>query len=382
MELIVRETKNGTFNIQNFGRSIGGECGDRPFRMIVQKSDGTEIARFENLYANDLGIGSDAQDYQRDRYSRSNFFVWSSDGRRLEGGSAKATRILSRPSDGIQSTLLTPAAPITSIRRSAVGGQRSDWPTWELPNDEQTQLALKGITPFIQFIHPSVVEQVVANNSRISHLIEQMAAQGIQIDRYFWDRSPCLFPGIRRFKGQSDDKYKRKVVPPTDRSSYRAVYIDDNSYPKELWSYVCRGAKFQKKNPDGYEFAHFFIHKADSEIDIHLELLGADKYESEIGGFFTSCAGSAYIPKSLARVTDLNLKARKLIQQKCVEIYGGVCNVLPPGVELNRGSDDWKTSDFQWARFTGENGKERVKDFLRFREAELERLVLALAQVG
>lgn len=382
MELIVKETKNGTFNIQNFGRSIGGERGDRPFRMIVQTNDGTEIARFENLYANDLGIGSDTQDYQRDRYSRSNFFVWSSDKQRLEGGSAKANRILAQSPGHASAVSLMQPAQAASVRRAAVSDQRRDWPTWDLPNDEQTHEALKGITPFIQFIHPSVVEQVVGNNSRISHLVEQMATQGIQIDRYFWDRSPCLFPGIRRFKGQSDDKYKRKVIPPAERSSYRAVYIDDNSYPKELWSYVCRGSKFQKKNPDGYEFAHFFIHKADSEIDIHLELLGADKYDSEISGFFTSCAGSAYIPKSLARVTDLNLKARKLIQQKCKEIYGDICNVLPPGVELKRETDDWKTSDFQWAQFTGENAKDRVQDFLRFRETELERLVLALAKVG
>ncbi|AZZ37456.1 hypothetical protein CIK05_11850 [Bdellovibrio sp. qaytius] len=375
-ELIVKESRNGTFNISNFGCTIGGERGDQPFRMIVQKNDGTEIARFENLLAIDLGVKTLGIDYQRDRYSISKFFSWSVDGQHLEGKSANARALLTNLPRKQQPVNLT------SVKRTQMATSKTDWPTWDQPDDKQMHEALKGITPFIQFIHPNVIEQVVAHNSKIANLVTQMADQGIPVDRYFWDQSPCLFPGIRRFVGQSDDIYKRKVVPASGRAEFQAIYIDDNSYPKELWSYICRGTKFQKKNPEGYEFAHFFIHKAESEIGIQHELLGAEKYNSTISGFFTSAAGSAYIPKSLARVTDLNLKARKLIQLKCVEIYGSVCKVLPPGVELKIESDDWKTADFEWAKFTGESVDSRVQDFLRFRESELERLVLSMAKAG
>jgi hypothetical protein len=179
---------------------------------------------------------------------------------------------------------------------------------------------------------------------------------------------------VRRFIGKTDSDFKKKIVPLEHRSRKQAVYLDDNSYAKQLWSHVFQGRKFSNRGPNGYELAHLFHHKDFSDTDAHLELLGLEKLSGPVSGFFTSIAGSVFIPTSLARVTDLNLQARKLIQSYAVHLYRDVCNPLPPGVSLNATTTDWNFREFRWAKPVGitENLDKNLELFANFRREEFE----------
>ncbi|MBK7892132.1 MAG: hypothetical protein IPJ84_15215 [Bdellovibrionales bacterium] len=225
-------------------------------------------------------------------------------------------------------------------------------------------------------IDPRVVESIVRNNTLIQPFVESMREDGIRMDAYVWDNSPCLFPGIRRAVGGTDADLKKKVVPRHLRAEKQAIYIDDNSYAKQLWAFLLTNGNFANHGPIGYELAHLFHHKSDSDTDTSDEIDGLENREDPISGFFTAATSCAFIPKSLARVTDLNLSARRLIQRRVYELYQGACNPLPPGCSLKSDPADWHTSEFEWAPAVGysESGT-ALNALLKFRFDELQRLV-------
>lgn len=263
-----------------------------------------------------------------------------------------------------------------SVPRRARGHERIAWPVWDVPADQLVKKMLMEITPFIRMIDPRVVDAIVRHNAEIQPFIESMRADGIRTEAYVWDGSPCLFPGIRRAVGGTDADLKKKIVPRHLRADKQAIYIDDNSYAKHLWAFLLTNRNFANQGPVGYELAHLFHHKSDSDTDTSDEIDGIENREDPISGFFTAATSCAFIPKSLARVTDLNLSARRLIQRRVYELYQGACNPLPPGCSLKSDPADWHTSEFEWAPAVGysESGT-ALNALLKFRFDELQRLV-------
>jgi hypothetical protein len=85
-----------------------------------------------------------------------------------------------------------------------------------------------------------------------------------------------------------------------------ALKLDDNDYPKHVWSFIFRGKPFQKHGPSGYSLAHLVDHKnyknrGQEEI--------TNNYSDEITdltlfGLYTSVTNTVYMPNGLIRPTD------------------------------------------------------------------------------
>ncbi len=84
--------------------------------------------------------------------------------------------------------------------------------------------------------------------------------RGIDPSRYLWYRSPCAFPGVRRYSEGTEIAQYRRRRPLTEPFS-DALAVDDNDHPKAIWSYVFRGKPFQKEGPSDYSLAHLADHK-------------------------------------------------------------------------------------------------------------------------
>jgi hypothetical protein len=266
-------------------------------------------------------------------------------------------------------TVSTPRASIT--RKYYKTSVKTKWPLWEVPNNDILHETMKTIVPFIRFLDPRIVEKVAKQD--IGKLINRMQESGIDTSLYYWEKAPVAFPGVRRYVGR---KEKRGCVLLAKVKEEQAIYIDDNSYPKHIWAYVFTNSKFANLGPNNYELMHLFSHKKDANTKQKMELSSEDSEDiGVISGFFTSIAGTAYIPRNFVKITDFCLKARKLLHLKAWELYSSVCNILPPGIILEKEEDDWSLSDFpNWANTVGD--VENVDAFLKFRIQELEKLTL------
>ena len=91
----------------------------------------------------------------------------------------------------------------------------------------------------------------------------------------------------------------------------QCLSLDDNDYPKHLWSFVFTGKPFRKRGPDGYQLAHLFDHKEYGNR-------WCDELDAPPGvgepvlpyGLFTSVANSVYAPGAFLRPTDLSPRLR------------------------------------------------------------------------
>ncbi len=380
----IRENGEGRFHLQNFGRQVCGQDGSSCFTLIVRDSMNNEIARIEDLTAADMNIGSEGRHFNESTYRVTDFFVWGPD-RTLKVTTQSRQALVNRlVYSGNQVGLNSQVVPsnATTRSRSRTRNQRAEWPLWRLPSDDEIKRSLADITPFIRFIHPTVIERVVSHNSAIESYVQTMEAQGIRMASYYWDGAPTLFPGVRRFVGGTDSDFKLQPVPLEFRAKKQATYLDDNSYPKQLWSFMIRGKRFNGSNPRGYELAHLFHHKLETATPIEDELSGELELLLPVSAFFTSACACAFVPKSLARVTDLSLLARKVLQRKVLEMYGSICNPLPPAVTLRNEDSDWSPAEFTWAEPVGSLAENStgIDSFLDFRQRELERMALFLEE--
>jgi hypothetical protein len=153
-----------------------------------------------------------------------------------------------------------------------------------------------------------------------------------------------------------------------------AIALDDNSYPKQIWSFVFRGKRFPNHGPVSYSLAHLIDHKnyktrAGEEFDS----LGKSQLPSHFG-LYTSPTNTVYMPTGLMRPTDFSFPLRNLIQRKAEEIYGGLCNILPPHLSIRAGeSDAWSLDSFDWCEPVGT--PENLPAFLHYRKKRMEELL-------
>ena len=117
------------------------------------------------------------------------------------------------------------------------------------------------MAPFVRFLDPGIVGAVVEDNRRFGgEWSTSLEAHGIDPAIYLWEGPPCAFPGVRRYAGSTEIAVFRKRAESSEAPP-QCLSLDDNDYPKHLWSFVFTGKPFRKRGPDGYQLAHLFDHK-------------------------------------------------------------------------------------------------------------------------
>ncbi|HEX7413322.1 MAG TPA: hypothetical protein VF411_04690 [Bacteroidia bacterium] len=240
------------------------------------------------------------------------------------------------------------------------------WPEWATPsNESQIQLA-KILLPHIKVLSPEIVKVIVEeNNNKLAEWTNEFNNIGIRADIYLWKNSPITFPGIRRHVGKDEEMTVKKSR--TNARANDALLLDDNSFPKELWSYVLRGRKADKNGPSNYSLAHILDHK-DYKSKNEYELKGfKTSGENLYAGLYSSCANTIWVPNNLLKPTDHKGNLRKLLIQIIDKYYNSVCTILPhdSSLDLENIEDEWKLDNFPKPEIVGNIDK--AKDFIAYR---------------
>ncbi len=255
----------------------------------------------------------------------------------------------------------------------------TDWPTWRTPNDEEQILLARVLLPFVKILAPEIVALIVEdNNKNLGDWKTQFDALGIQADIYLWQDSPVAFPGIRRHVGSGETTIFRSG--PKLSKAENALYLDDNTYPKQLWSFALRRKRFGMKNPAHYSLAHILDHK-DYNTRNSDELVGFETSENKnlFAGLYTSCVNSVYVPTTFLKPTDHNSKIRKLLIQIVDKYYGSVCKPLPHSLSFNLAEieEQWQLEKFPQPTVVG--NVTDVRSFLSYRNSVINERIKQLS---
>lgn len=260
-----------------------------------------------------------------------------------------------------------PTKTLENKSATVVRRKKQDWPVWGHPSDEELYEVIKLTAKYIKFLSPDIVHEIVQDNlTHLSEWTEQLENKGIPSQIYLWEMSPCAFPGVRRYSGSKEIAFFRKHTELSENDIKYAVKLDDNDYPKQVWSFIFRKNKFQKYGPKNYALAHLADHKEInnrlfSEFDV-----GSNAKQHKLFGLFTCPTNTAYIPTSLLRPTDFSPAIRSLLISKAHNLYGDFCNILPPWLNLKEEVKElWEHKDFQWAEPVGD--KKNIELFLKYR---------------
>jgi len=269
----------------------------------------------------------------------------------------------------------TTTSTIKTRRVATVRRKKVDWPVWDHPNDEELYELIKLTAKYIKFLHPEIINELVDDN--IKHRNEwskKLESKNVSPQIYLWEKSPCAFPGVRRYAGSKEIAYFRKHTELSNDEIKHAVKLDDNDFPKQLWSHIFRKNKFQKYGPKNYALAHLADHKEfNNRLFTEFEI-NDSAISHQLFGLFTCPTNTAFIPTSLLRPTDFSPTIRRLLIIRSQELYGSFCNILPPWLELiEEEGQTWKYKDFEWAPPVG--NIENVKIFLEYR-SEIMNLIL------
>jgi hypothetical protein len=243
----------------------------------------------------------------------------------------------------------------------------SDWPIWNIPTDEEEQVLARVLLPYVKILQPSIVELISEdNNKQLGEWRDKFEALGINAGIYLWENSPVTFPGVRRHVGSQETTLFRSG--PKQSKGENALFLDDNTYPKQIWSFALRNKPHGMKNPENYSLAHIVDHKDHNTRNVS-EVKGYEKVEEKnlFAGLYTSCANIIYIPTSFVKPTDHNSKIRRLLIQIVYKYYGNLCNILPYNLKFNLDAitEQWKLENFPEPSVVG--NLENTKHFLEYR---------------
>jgi hypothetical protein len=179
---------------------------------------------------------------------------------------------------------------------------------------------------------------------------------------------------VRRYAGSREIAAYRGHTRLDENQSSNALALDDNDYPKQLWSFVFRGSQFSKFGPQGYALAHLADHKE------HGNRFGQDFEVTDGGethalfGLYTCPSNTVYIPLSLIKPTDFVGTLRTLLVRRAQQLYGEFCEILPPFLRI---PDDrfaeWNVNEFRWVDPVGTTT--HIQSFLAFRRDRLAKLI-------
>jgi hypothetical protein len=229
--------------------------------------------------------------------------------------------------------------------------------------------------PFVRFMNPDIVRAVVEDNeSHRIRWIEDLQARKIDPAAYLWERSPCAFPGVRRHAGSQEIAAHRGHMRMDENKNLNALDLDDNDYPKQIWSFIFRGTQFAKFGPKGYSLAHLADHKVHgNRFNQEFEVSGGIGIVRPLYGLYTCPSNTVYISSSLIKPTDFVGDIRALLIRRAQELYGAFCQILPPFLRIPKThSPEWDLREFRWGDPVGT--KEHIQAFLRFRKEQMAKL--------
>jgi hypothetical protein len=248
------------------------------------------------------------------------------------------------------------------------------WSHWEGPAEIDLLEIVNRITKYIKFIDPKIIEALtIENDKRIDYFKNILLKQGVHPEHYIWPHSAFTFPGIRRHIGREEiSSYKHKTLSKEDVLHKNAIYIDDNDYPKHLWSFLMTGKRFSKKGPSQYQLAHIFDHKEDNN---RLQVEWNIEEQIQLPGLFTVATNVCYIPSDFIKPTDFNVNMRKMIAGKAWELYHNVANLLPDNIKVDFKDieDSWKLDNFEWGEPVGDINN--LRPFLEFRDQRIIEII-------
>lgn len=257
--------------------------------------------------------------------------------------------------------------------------ERRTWPTWDKPGSAEVLALAHATTPFVRFLSPAIVHAIVEDNEQ--HRLEWInALQARRIDpaAYLWERSPCAFPGVRRYAGSREIAAHRGHAQLERDQTVSALALDDNDYPKQIWSFVFRGAQFSKFGPADYALAHLADHKDHGNrfaMDFEVTETGDDP--RPLFGLYTCPSNTVYTPVTLIKPTDFVGTIRALLVRRAQELYGSFCEILPAFLRIPAlSSSEWNVGEFKWSDPVGTI--EHVQSFLTFRNDRMSKLISAV----
>lgn len=260
---------------------------------------------------------------------------------------------------------------VTTYSTPPVPPKSSGWPEWpQLQSNDELALA-KTVARFSRFLQPDIVRAVVEDNDRMRvDWWERLEQHGINPAPYLWSRSPCAFPGVRRYAGSTEIAIFRKRA---EGSVTDALSLDDNDYPKHIWSFALTGKRFQKRGPYGYALAHLADHKRHkNRATDDFEIVGG-RNRTDLDGLYTAPTNTAYLPVATIRPTDFSIPLRNLLLRHAAKLYGSFCTLLPPWLLIPQAVDSaWELDEFEWPEPVGDS--KSVEPFLSFRRETMERL--------
>lgn len=264
------------------------------------------------------------------------------------------------------------SAPDAAPRSPVVGA----WPQWEAPSEDDSLLLAMVLARHARFLKPEVVRAVVEdNNRRAADWHRELIARGIPAAAYLWEDSPCAFPGVRRYSGSDEIAIFRGRKQGDGKLPKDALTLDDNDYPKHLWSHLYLGKPFPKHGPKGYNLAHLADHKDhNNRAAEDFKLVEGASVDGKLHGLFTCPTNTVYLPVGLLKPTDFHAKVRHLFIRKAQALYGDFCNIVPPFLTVPKCSDeDWQIDKLEWADPVGD--LTHMDLFLTFRAKKMEELL-------
>lgn len=258
---------------------------------------------------------------------------------------------------------------ISSIAKST---KVSNWIDWEQPNEEDIYALAQVTCKYVRFLSPTIIQAIIEDNSNQYEIWKSaLSAKGINPELYIWEQTPCCFPGIRRHAGSKEIAAFRKHSEL--ESIENAFCLDDNDYPKQLWSFVFRGKQFSKFGPAGYSLAHLIDHKEYGNRMSNELKFTASQYEHPFFGLYTCPTNTVYIPNALLKPTDFNSQIRNLLLRKAFSLYEPYCNLLPYKIKpVPVSNSKWEIENFNWSKCVGTT--ENIDLFLQWRNKKLKGL--------
>lgn len=286
--------------------------------------------------------------------------------------------------DWSEGTPILPSITDATVRmasRVQRAPEKRVWPTWDQPGRDEILAMAHLVVPFVRFLSPDIIRAVVEDNEQHRQSwIEALEKCGVNPAAYLWLGSPCAFPGVRRYAGSQEVAAHRGHTHLDNSQPLNALALDDNDYPKQIWSFVFRGVRFSKFGPEGYALAHLADHKDHgNRFEQDFQITETTNLRS-LFGLYTCPTNTVYIPLSLIKPTDFVGTIRALLVRQAQQLYGSFCNILPPFLRIPEASSpEWNVTEFKWSDPVGT--KRRMESFLEFRYTILAKLIEASRSV-
>jgi hypothetical protein len=249
---------------------------------------------------------------------------------------------------------------------------------WDPPTNDELIVLAETVCKYVRFIDPHIVRRIVDDNSMNRDVrIELLKERNVNRpeERYLWEGSPCAFPGVRRHIGRKEIARVKKNRDDVIRRG-NAVRLDDNSYPKQIWSFILTGKKFNNHGPDNYSLSHIVDFKDTKTVKEEFEF---GSIKPPVYGLFSCPTNTIYVPSGMTSLTDHNPFLRELLYIIAQRLYeDGECKLLPPEMNNRRTGvdDDTVQRCLALCRKNLVTGSDdRINAFMEYRNAQINKML-------